>query len=83
MCVYVYVCVCVCFPAPLCCRGFLLGGGVPSGPSPGRLHSCLRNAEAQGTTEPPLSISRLPVPPLPFNPLEQGALRQPEGPGCV
>lgn len=53
---------------------------MPSGPSPGRLHSCLRNAEAQGTTEPPLSISRLPVPPLPFNPLEQGAPRQPEGP---
>ena len=42
--------------------GFPLGGGVPSGPSPGRLRSCLRNAEAQGTTEAPLSIPRLPVP---------------------
>lgn len=68
---------------PPCVMWGLPVGGVSPGPSPGRLRSCLKNAEALRTTEAPLSTPRLPVPPLPFNPLEWGAPKGPEGSGSV
>lgn len=55
---------------PLTRLGFGLSGrGYSLGPFPRWLRSCLRNAQAIGSTEAPLSTPRLLVPLLPFNPL--------------
>lgn len=55
---------------PLIRPGFGLSGrGYSLGPLPRWLRSCLRNAQATGRTEAPLSTPRLSVPLLPFNPL--------------
>lgn len=57
--------------------------GVPSDPSPGLLRSCLRNAEALGTTEAPLSTPGFLGPLCSLALWQWGAARGPEGPGSL